>query len=123
MYSPNIFAKSFLKVLKNTPSKKYDIVIANFIKTLKKYGAIKDTPKILKSIRKINAEDKNINLIEIETARGLDAKSINAIKKMFKKNDEFSEKINPEIIAGVKIIINNEFVLDGSLRRKLKNLF
>ena len=33
------------------------------------------------------------------------------------------EKINPELIAGIKVMINNNKQLDFSLKNKLDNIF
>ena len=45
------------------------------------------------------------------------------LKDFFKKGDSIEEKINPEIIAGVKIVIDHEKQLDVSLQKKLQQLF
>ena len=45
------------------------------------------------------------------------------LKSVIKKNDVVEEKINPELIAGIKIIIDNERQLDFSLKNKLDKIF
>jgi F0F1-type ATP synthase delta subunit len=52
-------------------------------------------------------------------AKGLDA----AVKKIAKKSDIVEEKINPDLIAGIKITINDEMQFDGSFAKKVKELF
>ena len=59
--------------------------------------------------------------IVLETARPLNSRSV--FKKIKKEGDIIEEKINPELIAGIKIIVNNSRQLDFSLRKKLQQIF
>lgn len=60
--------------------------------------------------------------IMLQTARKIEkpafAKSFGAVK-----GDVIESEINPELIAGVKVIINNEKQLDFSLQKKLNEIF
>ncbi|PIR70092.1 MAG: hypothetical protein COU46_03415 [Candidatus Niyogibacteria bacterium CG10_big_fil_rev_8_21_14_0_10_42_19] len=123
-YPAIIFAKSFYKAFKETPAKDHEKLFVNFAKILNKYGAIKNAGVILNEIEKIYSEDRGITRIRIETARLGDQTRIKKIKSLFnKKNCVFSEKVSPNILAGVKIRIDDEIVIDNSMQRRLKNLF
>jgi len=61
--------------------------------------------------------------ITFETARKITASQKKLLDSFVKNGDVVKEKINPEIIAGVKIIINNSKQFDSSMQSKLQNIF
>lgn len=121
-YSPIIFAKAFSDVLPKTPKDDQPALLKRFALVLEKYGVMKDAAKILQEIKKIIAKRDGVSLIKIETARSLDRELTHKIKFNFDKNSDFTMKINEDLIAGVKIIIDDELSIDNSLQRRLKCL-
>ena len=119
-YSPANFAKAFCDVLQKTSKGEQRALLRRFVRTLEKYGAIKDGAKVLSEIKKIIAEKEGISIIKIETARELDQTLTEQIKKSFNKNSDFTFKINPDLIAGVKIMVDDKISIDNSLKRRLK---
>lgn len=119
-YSPAIFAKAFSEILKVTPKSEEQALVRNFTSVLKRYGVIKDSDKILKELKKIIAVKEGALLINIESARELDKSNIDKVKKFFNKTSDYTYKINKELIAGIKITINDEISIDSSLQRRLK---
>lgn len=119
-YTPTIFAKAFSEILKVTPKSGEQALVKNFTSVLKRYGVIKDSDKILKELKKIIAAKEGALLINIESARELNKSNINKVKKFFNKTSDYTYKINKDLIAGIKITINDEISIDSSLRRRLK---
>ncbi len=121
-YSPHIYAKAFVEALGEHPSpEKERARIKNFIALLVKNGDIGRARKILESAKKMIREKEDRRSIVIETARLLSARGL--AEEILKPSDVVEEKIDPELIAGVRITINDELQFDGSLRRKLNELF
>ena len=60
--------------------------------------------------------------IIFETARKITTSQKKLLESFVKKGDVVKEKINPELIAGIKIIINNEKQFDNSMLSKLNNI-
>ena len=96
-------------------------VIYNFLKLLEKNGKLKNAKKIISLTQKYYLEKTGNKSIILQTARKTIAK--NLLKSLYKEGDIIEEKINPALIAGIKIIINNEKQLDFSLKNKLDNIF
>ena len=61
--------------------------------------------------------------ITLETARKMTLQQKKIAEGFAKSGDVIKEKINPELIAGIKIIINNSKQFDGSMKSKLRNIF
>ncbi|OGZ67379.1 MAG: hypothetical protein A3C58_03765 [Candidatus Staskawiczbacteria bacterium RIFCSPHIGHO2_02_FULL_34_10] len=96
-------------------------VIYNFLKLLEKNGKLKNAKKIISLTQKYYLEKTGNKSIILQTARKTITK--NLLKSLYKEGDIIEEKINPALIAGIKIIINNEKQLDFSLKNKLDNIF
>ena len=141
-YSPTIFAKSFFLAIKEAPNSEHPKLMKNFLRLLKKYGAEKDAHKIVTILQKMASRAEGTHRISIVTARALDKKTMQAVKHLFsadrerpsagaesgfsvggKEKNVFTESLNPDLLAGIKITIDDELVLDNSMKRKLKNLF
>ncbi len=118
--------KFYALALADVMSKKISLqeekkIINNFLKILEQSGNLKNDKKIIALAQKYYLEKKRNKSIVLETARKTEVKSV--LKSLFKEGDMVQEKINPKIIAGIKIIINNEKQLDFSLLKKIEQIF
>ena len=123
-YRPELYAKAFAEVAagKHTPAEKAKLV-KNFFAIILKNNDTHELKKIFGAAEKMMRGKTGIRKITIESARET-KKSPRAILKHFlKKTDVVETKINPDLVAGIKIIINDNEQFDGSLRRKINKLF
>lgn len=93
----------------------------NFLKLLERNGDIKKAGRILAQAEQLILKKTGNKKVILEIARKNDTK--NVIKSFIKKGDMIEEKINPALIAGVKIIVDGERQLDFSLQKKLQEVF
>lgn len=120
-FGSKLYAKSLVLATKTGISQ--DRIIANFINLLKKNNDLYLAPKILEYAEKFFLQEEGKNKVIIETARPQQDLIIK-IKNIFNPSSNvLEEKINPKLIAGVKILINKEQKLDFSLKRKIDKLF
>lgn len=96
-------------------------LISSFVKLLEKKGEIKNARKIIGLAEKHYLEKRGNKKIILETARILNKQDF--LKIIKKEGDIIEEKINPELIAGVKITVNGERQIDFSLQKKLSEMF
>ena len=117
-----LYAEALAEILfkKGIDEKK---VIANFVKLLIKNGQEKKAKEILNLAEDLLLEKQGKNKITFETARKLTAENRVSLKKFVKEGDVVKEKVNHELIAGVKIIINNSKQFDASMQSKLQSIF
>jgi len=108
-----IKAKDYAKALVDI--KKFDA--KHFLRILQKNGDTKKLKEIVLLTEKLLLEKSGNKKVIIEMARKA------AVKLSLKKGDVVEEKINPDLIAGVKIIIDGEKQLDFSLKNKLEKIF
>jgi F0F1-type ATP synthase delta subunit len=98
-------------------------IVSNFTKFLISSGYISKAKEILDLAEDfILAKNKN-RRITIETARKATINQKKMLERFVKSGDVVKEKVNPELIAGVKIIINDSKQFDSSLQSKLQNIY
>lgn len=121
--SPTIFAKAFLAVFADTPENQQGAIVKNLVHTASKYGGEGYLRQILAEVLRLYRKERGFKKIVLHSARPLPEKLLSALKSLFGKSDEVQASIEPELVAGVKIVIDDELSLDNTLKRKLEILF
>ncbi len=119
-YRSKVYAKALVESLLDKKADENKIK-NNFIKLLEKNGDTKKAKEIITLAEKLLLQKMGNKKLVIETARKVDNKDF--LKKFTKKGDIVQEKINSQLIAGLKVIVNNDRQLDLSLAKKLENIF
>ena len=83
----------------------------------------KKAKEIVEMAESIILAKQGKNKITFLTARKITAGQKKILHNVAKEGDKVLEKINPEIIAGVKIIINNNKQFDQTMKSKLQKIF
>lgn len=128
-YSINNYVEAFTEVMAGASSlpaqagDKKDKLTASFLKLLQKTGDIKHAKKILEAVHKKIINKKGGKWVNIETARKISESQNKSLKHKFSEKDHVEFKINPELVAGVRITVNGEEELNNSLQNKLNKLF
>lgn len=118
-YSINNYVSAFAQAIKASSQQE---AVAGFVKLLKKTGDIKYSKKIFEAVHKKLVNEKGGKWVSIETARQSALKQ-GTFKSIFSEKDHVDFQINPELVAGVRVTINNEIELNNSLQNKLNKLF
>ena len=119
-YSINNYVEAFSQALKEGTQKD---VSAGFVRLLERNGDIKHFKKIIEAVYKKMVNDKGGKWVNIETARALPKNKLGSLSRKFLKKDHIDFKINPELIAGIRITVDGQDELDNSLNNKLKKMF
>ena len=122
-----IYARALAEVLSNPVYAKgfgeaKEKIIDNFVKLLIKTSQEKKTKEILSLAEDLILAKQGKRKITFEIARRLTSEHRALLKQFVKEGDVVKEKINHELIAGVKIIINNNRQFDASMKSKLSNI-
>jgi F0F1-type ATP synthase delta subunit len=117
-----VYAKALAEALsgKMTPAKEAAMV-ENMAALLKKDRQLGRAEKILKAAERFLLKKNGRRHIVLETARAIDTKAL--VRRVAGRGDKVQEKIKPELVAGVRIVIDGERQLDLSLQRMLEELF
>lgn len=86
---------------------------------------IRSLPLFLKEAEKIRKKKEGISRVNAQLARALPDKELqelkNSIQSSLKKNIEFSYDVNPDILGGMTLRIDN-LIIDGSLAHQLNKV-
>lgn len=100
-----------------------DKIINNFVKLLVEQGYEKKAGEILNLAENMLLAKQGKKKITFETARKTTASQKKMLEGIAEDGDIIKEKINPELVAGVKIVVDGNKQLDCSMLRKLQNIF
>jgi F0F1-type ATP synthase delta subunit len=123
-YPPSIYAKAFAEAAaEHRGAVEGANLVKNFLAVIEKNGDVAHLRTIVAQTGKAFRERTGTRNISIETAREGKKSPQELLKHFLKTSDSIEEKINPELIAGIKITVNGTEEFDGSLARKLNTLF
>ncbi len=122
--SPKVTDKDTLDfLLEFLPS--HDNLFKNFLIILIENKKIYFINQISYLFNNMLLNEENITVAEIETAYELDSKQKNKLSNMletqFKKQIKIKEEINKNLLAGIKIKVNNQ-VIDYSVKSKIDSM-
>lgn len=117
------YAKALVAALEGKREPEQKAIRQNFLRTLRTHRVWPRLNRILSEIEKEYLRGKQIRKVEVESASGLPEKVRREIFEIVGKNVDLRERANPELLAGMKILIDDELLIDASGRRQLRRLF
>jgi len=120
--TPKQYAVSLYESTRNVDKVELDKRIKRFIDILKKNNGLSLTDKIIDQFYECYRKEKNILKIEITSSNKIDPVMLNKIIQKFNSQIEIKEKTDKSLIGGMVIKINDDILIDGSVKRKLNDL-
>lgn len=116
------YAAAFLEAVK---SRKISAeALRRFLKMLRRNGDLVKLPEILKNIESLYYKKEGITKVEVVSARMLRKDKIEkALRECFGAKLAVEFLLYPGLIGGVILKINDELVIDASVKRRLEQLF
>ncbi len=122
-YSIEQYAKALVAVISEVGPEREPMIPGNFRKLLRENGEEVRAKKILDRAEQLLREKNGIREVVFESARKLKAEHEKELGKFLGANDQMALRVNPGLIAGVRVTIDGEYEFDGSLRDKLNKMF
>ena len=119
--TPQRYAKVLYDLTDELPDQKMKDVIDEFIKFLANQNALAYVDTIIAEFVAYTKKIKGISDVEVTTAHKLDLDLEEKLKEVFGEKLDISYKVNPSLIGGLKIKVNNT-VFDGSMKHQVDNL-
>ena len=119
-FTSKLYAKALTAAMKSRMGD--DEMAKNLLAMLEKNGDMSQLSTIVaEAERMLRATDGTRNMV-VTSARPLDEMARELLKSLAKPGDTIEEKISPELLAGIKVLMNDELQFDGSLKSKLDTL-
>jgi len=104
---------------------KIDLMLINFMYVLIDADRMNLFPEIIKEFRKLVNDKLNIAEGTVYSVRPLPAEEIKKLEKALslrnKQSVELSNRLDPTLITGIKVVIGNT-VSDGSMKNRIRSL-
>jgi F0F1-type ATP synthase delta subunit len=120
-YTIRQYAAAFLAAYQDKSEIEQKKILRNFLSILRKNKDWVKLGQILHEVEKLYYRKTGLKKVEIETASFMETLRQD-IKNILGKNIFIKEKVNPEVLAGVKILINDEILIDATAQSQLRRM-
>jgi F0F1-type ATP synthase delta subunit len=121
-YKTKDYAKALAQIISESKNLNEKKVIQGFLKLLEKQGDLNRAKEIINYTEALLAKKNGKKIVTFQTARKMSPNQREQFSKFIKKGDIVQEKIVPELIAGIRIIVDGEKQLDQSFAKKINSL-
>lgn len=122
-YTPKQYALALQAALQEKTVKERKNILRNFLRLIVKN---KDLPRlnlITNEVERGERKTKGILKVEISSPHPPDEGFKTELKKILGKKIFFAEKIDPNLFAGLKILIEDETLIDATAKNQLAKIF
>jgi F0F1-type ATP synthase delta subunit len=122
-YSLKNYAEALAAAVHDAEPAQQDAMGRNFLVLLGKSGDEVHAEKIIKAAESILRKKDGGREIVFESARPLEGSNKDLLANIATAKDAVTLRVNPDLVAGVRIILDGETEFDGSLKGKLDKIF
>lgn len=122
-YSPSHYARALVEALDAASGRARPETIRRFVLLLRKRGALRHLGRILNECEKLILRRSGKRKVEIQAAAPLGADVRRIIRRTLGKNIVATETVRQELLAGVRIIVDDEILIDASAKQQIEALF
>jgi F0F1-type ATP synthase delta subunit len=121
-YSIHDYAKALDQALAD-PKANQQALAKNFIALVRRNGDEGRLKKILEEAGRLVRRKAGLREVRIASARPLGKTQEKTIERFVKAGDIVHYMIDPSLVAGIKVTMDDELQFDGTLKAKLEKLF
>lgn len=121
-YSTRNLAAAFVDLAYNQPESNQLVLAQNFLKLVKKNNLEKKLPEILEQVGRLVTKKNGGRVIDLELARN-NQKLVEMFKSICRPADVLRVTEKPRLIAGARLVVDQDQLLDYSFNGRLNNLF
>jgi len=122
-YPTHIYAKALAEVILAAKKGEEAAIVKNFIALVRRSGDEVHLQKIVEKAARLVEGKRGVRKVTLGIARPLTNAQKKGVDAFLKPGDVVEERIDPAIIAGIRITIDDELQFDGSLKGKLEKMF
>lgn len=122
-YSPKQYASALLFALEKKSAVERKKIFQQFLSLVNKKGDSSRLGLIVRETERQYLKNEGLKKVTLESADPVSAKVRKEVEEILGRDIILEEKINPELIAGIKILVNDELLIDASAENQLRRLF
>lgn len=117
------YAEALHAALKNAPASKQKEVMRRFAVLLTRHRMSGKSDLVVAAYEKIVLRESGMRKVRIESAAPVSERLKKEIGGILGKKLVVEEETHPELLAGIKILVDNELLIDASAKRQLEKIF
>ncbi|MBI2637849.1 MAG: F0F1 ATP synthase subunit delta [Candidatus Sungbacteria bacterium] len=122
-YTTRQYAQALYDVLRHTTEEKRGEVIKRLYMVLSRQRILSSYERILQGTERIFLKENGIKKVVLETPLRASRDMKKEIQDILGKKILLQEKIDPDLLAGIRIRINDEMLIDASAKTQVMKLF
>lgn len=122
-YRVSQYAEAFYLALEGKSEVEQKKIIKHFVELLVCHRATGRIRAICETYEKLSLVKKGMRSVRMETATPASEKLKTEIRTVLGKNIYIEEIVNPDLLGGVKILVDDDILIDASTRRQVEDLF
>jgi F0F1-type ATP synthase delta subunit len=121
-YSPKQYATALYESLAEAKGSNHDAVIRAFAGIVAANYDRALLPKIVMQLKKLERTRAGRHDVVVTSARPLTKAILEEVKGKVGSNSSVTEVIDPSVLGGLKVLINDEVVIDGTFKARIARL-
>ena len=122
-YTNKQYASSLISALHGKAVKEQGQAIKRFLGILAKNGDAQKRNQILSEVKREYFKKNDIHKVDVQSAVKLSDSLKKDLEEALGKKIILDENIKPELIGGIKILIDDETLIDATIKTQLDKMF
>ena len=118
-FSPKQYATALFESLQEAKPSEQDMIVKSFASMLAKHYDRGLLPKIVMQFKKLERAHGGAHEVVVTSARPLDRSVLKQIGEKVGTKSRIKEVIDPFALGGIKVLINDELVIDGTYQGRI----
>ncbi|MDP3771939.1 MAG: F0F1 ATP synthase subunit delta [bacterium] len=117
------YAEALDRALENKKPEEQKKIVRNFLYLLQRHRMLPRLNRIVEAYERHALKRRGMRKVVMEYANGKIDAMKNEIEKMLGKKIVINAVENPRILAGVRLLIDDEILIDASARHQMEKMF
>lgn len=122
-FTPKQYARAIFEALKGKSPESQKELMTRFLKLLRKNGDWAKNAAILSALEKLILKEKGLKKVYVEAPQEIKGMLKYEVENIFGRKVYFSQKTNSSLLGGIKILIDDEILIDASAKRQIERMF
>lgn len=122
-YNTGQYAAALTSALADAPSDKRSLMIRRFLHLLRKNKDTRRLGAIVRKVEKQSLADQGLQKIALISASPVAPATKKEIEKILSRKPLWEETVDPMMLGGIRILVDDELLIDASARRRLDRMF
>jgi F0F1-type ATP synthase delta subunit len=122
-YSAKQYAAALVAAVRGKSSSEQKEVMRRFFLLILRHGLWSRRALIIKEVKRQYLKELGMREVLVSAPEPLNSGTRKEIKRVIGKNIFWQEAVEPELLAGLKILIDEEVLIDASGKTQLDKLF